>query len=275
MAQRKAKAAVCALAVGGLDPGGGAGILADVRAFSRAGVLGCAVVATSTVQSTSGLRSARPVETKEVEAQAREVLRVQDVRAIKTGALGSSANVKAIARLSKKLPSVPLVVDTVMLPTRGSTRLLEPSATKALREELLPRATLVTVNVPEAEALSGVRVGRLKEAAQAARIILETGAFAVLVKGGHLTGKRAVDLLVTEHDTEEFSADRLDIGPTHGTGCTLASLVAGRLARGEIEARSRRDLIDVLGWAKRVHHDALEDARSVGGDLRVLLWDSK
>lgn len=276
MAVRKAKAAVCALAFGGLDPGGGAGILADVRAFSRAGVLGCAVVATSTVQSTSGLRSAHPIDVKEVEAQAREVLRVQDVRALKTGALGSIANVKAVARIAGKHSHLPLVVDTVMLPTRGSTRLLEPAATKALREELLPRATLVTVNVPEAEALTGLRVTRLREAEAAAKILLKTGAFAILVKGGHLTGKRAIDLLVcADGETEELSAERLDIGPTHGTGCTLASLVAGRLAREEVVARTSGDLIDVLKWAKRVHHASLEEARSVGGDLRVLFLDGR
>jgi len=216
------------------------------------------------------------VDTKEVEAQAREVLRVQDVRAIKTGALGSTANVKAVARLAGRHPGLPLVVDTVLLPTRGSTRLLEPAATKALRDELLPRATLVTVNVPEAEALSGLRVTRLREAEAAAKILLKTGAFAVLVKGGHLTGKRAVDLLVCEDgETEELTADRLDLGPTHGTGCTLASLVAGRLAREEVAARNAGDLLDVLTWAKRVHHAALEEARNVGGDLRVLFMDGR
>ena len=271
MATPKAKAAVCALTFGGLDPGGGAGILADIRAFSRAGVLGCAVVTTSTVQSTSGMRSARAVDTSEVEAQAREVLRVQRIGALKTGALGSTANVRALARLAGKHSDLPLVVDTVMLPTRGSARLLESAGMKALRDELLPRATLATVNVPEAEALSGLRVTRLSEAEEAAKKLLKTGAYAVLVKGGHLTGKRATDLLVCENgETVELTKDRLELGPTHGTGCTLASLIAGRLARDGAPARNFDALLDALKWAKRVHHEALEEARDVGGDLRVL-----
>lgn len=272
MTGRKAKVSVCALTVGGLDPGGGAGLLADARAFSRAGVLGCGVVATSTVQSTSGLRSAHSIDTREVEAQAREVLRVQTVRAIKTGALGSTANVRAVARLAGKYATIPLVVDTVMLPTRGSARLLDNAGVKALRDELLPRATLATVNVPEAEALTGLRVTRLAEAEIAAKKLLESGVFAVLVKGGHLTGKRATDLLVCENgETLELTKDRLDLGPTHGTGCTLAALIAGRLARDEAPARSFDELVDALKWAKRVHHEALEDVRDVGGDLRILL----
>ncbi len=267
----KAKRAACALSIGGLDPGGGAGLLADARAFARAGVLGCAVTATLTVQSTSGLRASRTLDRAEVEAQAREVLRVQSVRAIKTGALGSAANVRAVARLLGKHASLPVVVDTVLLPTRGSARLLESGAVRSLRDELLPRATLATVNVPEAEALTGLRVTRLAEGEAAAQALLKTGVFAVLVKGGHLTGKRATDLLVSADATIELERDRLDLGPTHGTGCTLASLITGRLAREEATARSWDELVSAVRWAKRVHHEGLEEARDVGGELRVLL----
>lgn len=266
----KAKRGVCALTIGGLDPGGGAGVLADTRAFARAGVLGCAVAATLTVQSTSGLRAARAVDHGEVEAQAREVLRVQQVRAVKTGALGSIANVRAVARLLGRHPELPSVVDTVLLPTRGSARLLASGAVRCLRDQLLPHATLATVNVPEAEALTGLRVTRLAEGEAAARALMKTGVFAVLVKGGHLTGKHAVDLLVGPDDTLELTRDRLDLGPTHGTGCTLASLIAGRLAREHAPARGWEELSAAVRWAKRVHHDALLEIRDVGGDLRVL-----
>ncbi|HQY59954.1 MAG TPA: hydroxymethylpyrimidine/phosphomethylpyrimidine kinase [Polyangiaceae bacterium] len=266
----KAKRSACALTIGGLDPGGGAGVLADARAFSRAGVLGCAVTATLTVQSTSGLRAARALDHAELEAQAREVLRVQSVRAVKTGALGSAANVRAVARLLGRHPELPVVVDTVLLPTRGSARLLASGAVRALRDQLLPHATLATVNVPEAEALTGMRVTRLAEGEAAARELLKTGVFAVLVKGGHLTGRHATDLLVGPDDTLELLRDRLDLGPTHGTGCTLASLITGRLAREESPARGWDDLVAAVRWAKRVHHDALSEARDVGGDLRVL-----
>src|SRR5579872_6518423 len=144
----------CALAIGGLDPGGGAGIAADLRAFDAAGAFGCAVASVVTVQSTAGLRSVHPVEARLVTAQAREVLLHQDVRAAKVGALGSAANVRAVARLFARPEAarIPLVVDTPMRATRArqaGARLIADAALEALRRDLLPRATLVTVNLPE------------------------------------------------------------------------------------------------------------------------------
>jgi hydroxymethylpyrimidine/phosphomethylpyrimidine kinase len=257
-------ALACALAIGGLDPGGGAGLAADLRAFARAGAFGCAVASVLTVQSTAGLRAAYPVRTRLVLEQAREVLAHQRVGAIKTGALGSAGNLKAVARLLAEHPRIPVVVDPVMLPTRGSGRLLAERALGALRRELLPRATVVTANVPEAEAITGARILDVEGARRAAVAIRALGAHAVLVKGGHLTGAESVDVLCTESGFVELASKRLKLPRgLHGGGCTLASLLAGRLATGVT-------LLAAVKWAKKVHAAALASPRDVGGELRVL-----
>ena len=256
----------CALSIGGLDPGGGAGIAADLRAFHAAGAFGCAAVAMLTVQSTDGMRSARALASRELLAQAREVLASQRVRAIKTGALGSAGNVRAVAQLLSRHPEIPAVVDPVMLPTRGGSRLLAERAVRDLRDVLVPRAWLVTANAPEAEALTGARVASHAEAADAAQAILRMGAGAALVKGGHLHGKDAADLLAWGDDIYELTLPRVRTGPMHGAGCMLAALAAGRKA-----ARPDQSVLEVVRWAKRAHHAALANASDVGGDARVLL----
>ena len=261
------------LAIGGLDPGGGAGVLADCRAILRAGAFPCAAVALLTVQSTSGMRAATPIPSRELLAECTEVVKNQRVRAIKVGALGSEENARAVGDFLAIHRNVPAVVDTVMMPTRGRARLLEERALTALRDRLLPHAALVTVNAPEAEVLTGRRVTRLDEAHDAARALLELGCRAVLVKGGHLGGPQAVDLLAFDARVIELPLPRLALRPFHGGGCILASLVAGRLATiAEASvAVSEREIAAAVRWAKRVHHAALEDTRDVGGDLRVLL----
>ena len=255
----------CALAVGGLDPGGGAGIAADLRAFASAGAFGCAAIAVMTVQSTSGLESSRPVAARDMVAQASSVVLHQRVRAIKTGALGSAENVRALAAWLALHAGIPVIVDTVMLPTRGRARLLSPFALGDLRAALIPRAWLVTANAPEAAALTGLRVTTVPEARAAALAIKRMGSRAVLVKGGHLEGELAVDVLVTPEGVTELRARRLAIPPVHGGGCVLASLIAGRIAV------RRERTIDAVRWAKRAHHRLLARAVDVGGDLRVLV----
>lgn len=257
----------CVLAIGGLDPGAGAGILADARAVAHAGAFACAAVAVLTVQSTSGLRTATPVATRELVAECKEVLVEQHVRAIKTGALGSEDNVKAVGDLLAAHRSIPSVVDTVMLPTRGRTRLLEERGVSVLRDRLLRRATVVTANAPEAEVLAGMRIRSLDDARDAALALLALGPRAVLVKGGHLSGAQAVDVLALwdadRTRVHELATPRLRIGPVHGGGCALASLVAGRLARGS-------SIPGAVRWAKATHHAALRAAANVGGEMRVL-----
>ena len=243
---------------------------ADLRAFAAAGVFGCAVASVITVQSTAGLRSVRAVSPDLVVAQAAEVLQHQRVRAVKVGALGTVANVRAVTRLLEGYPGVPLVVDTPMLPTRGGARLLAKRAVGPLLD-LIRLASLVTVNVDEVEALSGASVRSVREARDAAGRLVGAGARAVLVKGGHLRGPIAADVLVFGSKAIELRAPRLRVGAVHGTGCTLASLIAGRLARRSSRGRVGHDeLVSAIRWAKRVHHAALGTAADVGHGMRVL-----
>jgi hydroxymethylpyrimidine/phosphomethylpyrimidine kinase len=270
----------CALAVGGLDPGGGAGVLADARGIDAAGALACAAVAVVTVQSTSGMRSARAVDAREVLAEAREVLAHQRVRAFKIGALGSRANVLAVGALLREHAHVPAVVDTPMLATRRAPstrarsrpRLLDAGAVDAMRAALVPRAALVTVNAAEASVLTEAKVEDVGGAHDAACALVKLGARAALVKGGHFGDADAIDVLAVGDEVIELRARRLAVR-AHGTGCTLASLVAGRLA---VRAKTRVDdaaIVDAVRWAKRIHHAALANARDAGGAQRVLVFD--
>jgi len=257
--------ASCVLALGGLDPGGGAGILADARAIVRAGAFPCAVATVLTVQSTRGMKRATPVDAKLWTEQARIVLRDQNVRAIKIGALGSIGNVRAAAELLDAHARLPVVLDPVMLPTRGKARLLEERALDAMRRALVPHASIVMANATEAEVLAGARVRDAAEARAAGRALLALGAGAVLVKGGHLRDARGVDVLVTRDRTLELTATRLRLRRhVHGGGCVLASLVAGRFAVGD-------DVFDAVRFAKWVHHASLDDAVDVGGLDAVML----
>jgi hydroxymethylpyrimidine/phosphomethylpyrimidine kinase len=268
----------CALAIGGVDPGGGAGLAADLRAFAEAGVFGCAVVAVLTVQSTAGLRAVRVLATRDVVAQAREVLAHQRVRAIKTGALGSAGNVRAVAELAGSVAETPLVVDTVLAPTRGRLRLHDDAAKRALRTYLLPRAAVVTANAAEASELAGKRLHDARDAAAAAAELQRvTGARAVLVKGGHLRDREAVDVLALAGGrTVALAARRLTLRrPLHGAGCVLASLIAGGLARGgegvgSSPTATEETILAAVRWAKRRHHALLVQAADVGGPLAVL-----
>jgi hydroxymethylpyrimidine/phosphomethylpyrimidine kinase len=270
------RAMPCALSIGGLDAGAGAGVLADLRAFAAAGAFGCAVVAVSTVQSTRAMRSAQPLPPGGFVEQAVEVLRNQRVRAVKVGALGSARNVRAVAALlaHTKRAHLAVVIDTPMLATRGRGRLLAPGAVAALRDELLPHATLVTVNAHEAQVLGAGAVRTVGEAQNAARALVGAGARAALIKGGHLEGA-AVDVLALRggaREVIELRARRLPGPDVHGTGCTLASLIAGRLARRPHAHVDRDVLVAAVRWAKRVHHAALARAVDVGGGSRVLVF---
>jgi hydroxymethylpyrimidine/phosphomethylpyrimidine kinase len=261
-----------ALTIAGLDPSGGAGIAADLRGFAAAGVWGAAVCAALTVQSTRGLRSVHPVARKLVCAELDELLGDVPVSAIKTGALGSAANARAIAeRLAAREP-VPLVVDPVMAPSRSATgaRLDGERGERAVRA-LCAQATLVTPNLDEAGVLLGLgRAVRSGEARDAAVALLETGARAVLVKGGHARGGEAVDwCALAGGRVERFASERVRVGEVHGTGCSLASLIAGRLAR-ERHDPSDRALVAAIRWARARLIASLRESFSIGHGMRVV-----
>jgi hydroxymethylpyrimidine/phosphomethylpyrimidine kinase len=266
-----------ALTIAGLDPSGGAGIAADLRAFAAAGAWGAAVCAALTVQSTRGVRAVRPVATKLVIAQADEVLGDARVRAIKTGALGSAANVRAVALLLEMHPEIPAIVDPVMLPSRlagGGARLDGPGSIPALLR-LARAATLVTPNLAEASALLGGAAITGEEAARDAAVALvEAGSHAALVKGGHGSGAEAVDWLVVAAQTNRIvriARPRRVTPPLHGTGCTLASLIAGRLAAKSTGGLpGEAELIAAVRWARGRLDAAIAAPLTTGHGLLVL-----
>jgi len=243
----------CALAISGLDPSGGAGLFADLRAFAAASVWGCGAVAVLTVQSTAGLRASEPVPTARVLAQVRELWARENVKAIKLGALGSLGNVRGVSRwLSGLGGKVPVVIDPVLRASRGKAgaALLETAGIAALLD-MVEHAAVVTPNAVEAEAMLGVRVRTVGDAEGAARAFVARGARAALVKGGHLAGggaRETTDVLAVGERVIRLSSPRVKAVP-HGTGCTLASLIAGKLAAA---GRARdADIIASVRWAKK------------------------
>jgi hydroxymethylpyrimidine/phosphomethylpyrimidine kinase len=243
----------CALAISGLDPSGGAGLFADLRAFRAASVWGCGAVAVLTVQSTAGIRDSVPISTAHVLSQVRALFAHENVKAIKIGALGSLANVRGVTRwLASLRGQVPVVIDPVLRASRGNrgAPLLEDGAIAAL-VEMVKLAWVVTPNVVEAETLLGRRVRSLADAEEAARALVLLGARAALVKGGHLPGssrRETTDVLAVGGRVIHLRARRVSVVP-HGTGCTLASLIAGKLAAAG--GADDRDLVTSIRWAKR------------------------
>jgi hydroxymethylpyrimidine/phosphomethylpyrimidine kinase len=233
------------LTVAGSDPSGGAGIQADLKTATALGVYGASVLTAVTVQDTTGVHGVHAVPLEVVEGQLRSVLDDLDVRAAKVGMLGSPALVALVAELLADVPA--LVVDPVMVSTSGH-RLLPQDAEAAVCDLLLPRATLVTPNLPEAAVLTGRPAGSGAETLAAA--LLDLGAAAALVKGGHAGGSSSDDLLVDADGHAWFRADRVDTPHTHGTGCTLSAAVAAHLATGAT-------LRDAVAGAKTYLHEAL------------------
>ncbi len=218
------------LTVAGSDSGGGAGIQADLKTMLALGVHGMSVVAAVTAQNSVGVQGAWDLPVEAVLAQLDSVLDDIGVDAVKTGMLSSAALVSAVAGRLAGL-SRPLVVDPVSVSKHGDP-LLQVDAVEVLRSELVPLATVVTPNLPEVELLTGVQVSSQEDLRTAAEAMLALGPSWVLVKGGHLAGD-AVDLLSDGTAEHLFRAPRLDNRHTHGTGCTLASALACRLALGD------------------------------------------
>jgi hydroxymethylpyrimidine/phosphomethylpyrimidine kinase len=244
-----------ALTIAGSDPSGGAGIQADLKAFHRFGVYGEAVITLITVQNTLRVSKVECLPAQLVVEQIRAV--VEDILpgAAKTGALGTAATVKAVAEMAAGF-KFPLVVDPVMVSTHGVSLLADEAAT-AVRDNLIPMATLVTPNLAEAEALAGIRIEDLEDMRRAARIICDGGARAVLVKGGHLTTS-ATDLLLAGGEWHEFPAPHLETPHTHGTGCTYSAAITAELAKGT-------PLVEAVGRAKRFITEAIRTAPGLGG----------
>lgn len=217
-----------ALTIAGSDPSGGAGIQADLKTFHQFGVYGEAVIALLTVQNTRTVSRVEILDPALVEQQLSAVLDDIPPDAVKTGALGNAAVVRRVAELAPRF-GCPLVVDPVMISKHGAPLIAE-EAREALRNDLLPLATLITPNLHEAAALTGLTVESLEEMREAARRLHSHTGSAILVKGGHLTGE-AVDLLWDGTSFHEFRSERIDTVHTHGTGCTYSAAITALLAR--------------------------------------------
>lgn len=220
------------LVIAGSDSGGGAGVQADIKAVTCLGGFAMTAITALTAQNTRGVFGIHAVPESFVRDQIRVVMEDLGADCIKIGMLGTASIIDAVAdALEAYAPGVPLVLDPVMV-AKGGHRLLEQDAVAALKARLLPLATLITPNLPEASVLLGGQVLETEadmEAAVAPLGALTAGA--VLLKGGHLSGERLLDLLIDAHDVIRFEGRRLDTAHTHGTGCTLASAIAVGLAQ--------------------------------------------
>ena len=245
-----------ALTIAGSDSGGGAGIQADLKTFHRFGVFGTSVVTAITAQNTLGVTAWQPVEPSLVEAQIDAVAADLRPAAVKSGMLGEAAVVRAVAAAIRRHAIAPYILDPVMVATSGDLLLTE-GAVGAIVDELLPLATLVTPNLDEATILVGEPVLDVAGMERAARALVERGAGAALVKGGHLTGSDAVDVLF-DGELRCFTHPRIATTSTHGTGCTLSAAVAAHLARGH-------GLRDAVAQSLDYVHRAIATAPRLGG----------
>ncbi len=244
-----------ALTIAGSDPSGGAGLQADLKTFHRFGVYGEAVVTLITVQNTRRVTRVSTLDPELVAAQIRAVLEDIPPQAAKVGALGSREIVEAVAREAAHF-SFPLVVDPVMISKHGA-RLIDEDATRALIEKLIPRTFLLTPNLDEAAALTGLVVNDRDGMARAAQTLASFGAANVLVKGGHLRGD-ALDLLyLRSGEIHEFTALRVETRHTHGSGCTYSAAITAELAKGA-------PLVDAMARAKAFITEAIRTAPGLG-----------
>lgn len=236
-----------ALSIAGSDSGAGAGIQADLKTFAAFGVYGLTVITAVTAQNTIGVRAVQGIDPAIVTAQLDAVAEDFQIGALKTGMLLSAAIIHVVAagishhRLSK------LVLDPVMV-AKSSDRLLREDAVDALKRKLIPMAEVVTPNLPEAEVIAGRSIRSLADRVAAARAMLELGARAVVVKGGHAGDDPVVDLLVSAGGVREYRARRVSTASTHGTGCTFSAAIAAGLAQGvplELAVARAREYISI------------------------------
>ena len=219
-----------AMTIAGSDSGGGAGIQADLKTFAALGVYGTSTLTAITAQNTVGVTAIHEIPTDVIASQIEAVLADIGADAVKTGMLANTAIIECVASQIQRHGVTQLVVDPVMVAKSGDT-LLREGAAQSLCTQLIPLAALVTPNIPEAQVLTGMEISSDNDMRVAARRVIEMGAGAVVVKGGHREGP-ATDLFYDGSNFREFTAPRMETANTHGTGCTFASAAAAGLARG-------------------------------------------
>src|SRR5687768_14532588 len=251
---------VC-LTIAGLDPSGGAGIIADIKTFSAFGCFATAAVSSITFQNTTGVFGAAHQSAEVVRSQVEPIIDDYRIAAVKTGMLPTRDVILETARLIGKMTGARLVVDPVVRSTSGFD-LIDDSALRSLIDVLFPLSDLVTPNKAETERISGITIATIEDVRAAAKAMQGMGAKNVLIKGGHLlddaqTPRRAIDYLFMGETVHLYEADFIDTTATHGTGCTLAAAIAANLALG-------KDLVDCVGIAKRFVTKAISTAPMIG-----------
>src|SRR5579862_9919043 len=242
------------LSVAGFDPSAGAGIVADLKTFAAHNCYGVAAITAMTVQNSQGIASVHPVDPAVLRESILSLLSDGRVRALKIGMLGNLANAKVIREVLDANPDLPAVLDPVVR-SSSDYGLLDASGLDFLRSQLLPHVTVVTPNIAEAAALAGLPVDNVESMKAAARKLVDLGARAVVVTGGHLD--KAIDVLFDGTMLEAFAGDRIKPDNTHGTGCTFSSAVAANLALG-------RQLRDAVVLAKAYVVEAIRQSFPVG-----------
>ena len=243
------------LIVAGSDSGGGAGIQADIKTVTALGGYAATAVTAITVQNTQGVTGIHPIPLDIVRGQITTVLDDIGADAIKTGMLATAAVIEAVMAALRN-NRMPLIVDPVMV-AKGGAALLEYDAVAALKRHVLPRAALITPNLPEAEALTGRTIATPEAMRDALKHLLDLGPKAVLLKGGHLPGDEIVDLYAGPDGTHEWHGPRIATRHTHGTGCTLASAVATGFAQ-------HLSAVDSITRARHYVRRAIETAPGLG-----------
>lgn len=244
--------ATVVMSIASSDTSGAEGVQADLRAFAAAGVHGTCALSMLSAQGTRGVRKVSPLPPDLVRAQIETVLDDLRPRAVKTGALGNATTVEIVADALRERKDVALVVDPVVNPTRGRA-LTDDAGVATIARELVPLATLVTPNRDETSRLAG-RARGLEDARRACRTLVDMGAKAVLIKGGHFTGNDAIDLFYDGKDFCELRAPRRELPTMLGLGCTLSALITAFLAKGEL-------LIDAVRRAHATLQRAIEAPR--------------
>ena len=251
------------LSIAGSDPSGGAGIQADLKTFSALGCYGMAAITALTAQNTQGVTGVHVPDSSFIAQQIDTIFADVRVDAVKIGMLGSPEIVHAVAEALARHKPQHIVLDPVLVATSGHS-LGAPGVVEAMRAKLFPLASLITPNLPEAARLAEVDVPADKAGLEhLARILAGQGARAVLVKGGHLSGDTAEDVLFTNSQVSHFSAPRVKTKNTHGTGCTLSSAIAAHLAKGLALEQAVQQAKDYLTQALRAA-DALDVGQGHG-----------
>ncbi len=245
-----------ALTIAGSDSSAGAGVQADLKTFAAHGVYGTSAIAALTAQNTQGVQRTQPVDPSMVAAQIAAVAEDFPVAAVKTGMLGTAGVVEAVVDSLTRFALPRVVVDPIVRSSSGAD-LLDAAGVDVLRARLLPLAALVTPNWAEAEALTGVRIASTGDACLAARALLDLGAGAVLVTGGHGPGGDIIDVLVTRDGVAEFRTARVPGRATHGTGCAFSAALTAHLAHG-------RPLDDAIPLAQAYVGDAIRNGFDLG-----------